>query len=71
MYQAITAEKPLIPKKTSNRAAIIRNIKLILLSFHDRFLNLSENIGISAIINQENSRIIMIRKNTCVGLEVI
>ena len=41
------AAKLLIPRNIRRGMQIIRNIKLILLSFHDRFLNFSENIGIS------------------------
>lgn len=36
------AAKLLIPRNIRRGMQIIRNIKLILLSFHDRFLNFSE-----------------------------
>ena len=39
------AAKLLIPRSRRRGMQIIRNIKLILLSFHDRFLNFKENIG--------------------------
>lgn len=54
------AEKPLIPRKRSNGAQTIRKIKLILLSFHDKFLNFKANIGNSATSNNEK---IIIRSN--------
>ena len=48
------AAKLLIPRNMRRGMQIIRNIKLILLSFHDRFLNFSENIGISDTSSPEN-----------------
>ena len=47
------AAKLLIPRSRRRGMQIIRNIKLILLSFHDRFLNFKENIGISDTNNKE------------------
>ena len=44
----MTAENPLMPKNTSNGMQTMMKIQLIWLSFHVRFLNFSENIGISA-----------------------
>ncbi len=41
-------------RNTRRGMQIIRNIKLILLSFHERFLNFSENIGISDTNSHEN-----------------
>ena len=41
------AAKLAISRNTRKGMQIIRNIKLILLSFHERFLNFRENIGIS------------------------
>ena len=43
-----------IPKNISVGIHTIKNMKLILLSFQDRFLNFKENIGISETSNQEN-----------------
>ena len=50
------AAKLLIPRNIRRGMQIIRNIKLILLSFHDRFLNFSENIGISDTSSPENKQ---------------
>ena len=47
MYHTITAAKPLTFKKTRSGMQTIRKMKLILLSFHERFLNFNENMGIS------------------------
>jgi hypothetical protein len=47
------AEKLQIPKKMRNGMQTSRKMKLVLLSFHDRFLNLSENIGISDTSSHE------------------
>ncbi len=55
IYQTMIAAKPQFPKKIRNGMHIIRNMKLILLSFHERFLNFSENIGISDTNSHENS----------------
>ena len=49
------AAKLLIPKKTRNGIHTIKKMKLTLLSFQDKFLNLRENIGISDISNHEKS----------------
>lgn len=54
MYQTMMAAKPLMPKKSSNGTQTSKKIKLTLLSFHDRFLNFNENIGISATNSQAN-----------------
>lgn len=54
IYHTITAENPLIPRKISKGIQTIRNIKLTLLSFQERFLNFNENIGISDTNNHEN-----------------
>ena len=48
IYHTITAENPLIPKNSNSGMQTIRNMKLILLSFQERFLNFRENMGISA-----------------------
>ena len=48
------AAKLLIPKKTRNGIHTIKKMKLILLSFYDRFLNFKENIGISDTSSPEN-----------------
>ena len=48
------AAKLLIPKKMRKGMHTIKNVKLVLLSFHDRFLNFKENMGISATNNHEN-----------------
>lgn len=48
------AAKLLIPRNTRKGMHTIKNVKLILLSFHDRFLNFKENMGISATNNHEN-----------------
>ena len=48
------AAKLLIPKKTRNGIHTIKKMKLILFVFHERFLNFSENIGISDTSNHEN-----------------
>ncbi len=53
IYQAMIAANPLMPRKINNGAQTIRKMKLILLSFHDKFLNFSENMGISAMSNHE------------------
>ena len=45
MYHTITAAKPLTFKKTRSGMQTIRKMKLILLSFHERFLNFNENMG--------------------------
>ena len=42
MYHTITAAKPLTFKKTRSGMQTIRKMKLILLSFHERFLNFNE-----------------------------
>ena len=47
------AAKLHIPKKTRNGMQTIRKMKLILLLFHDKFLNFKENIGISDTNNPE------------------
>ena len=54
IYHTITAENPLIPRNSSNGMQTIRNMKLTLLSFQERFLNFRENMGISATSNHEN-----------------
>ena len=61
IYHTITAENPLIPRNSSNGMQIIRNMKLTLLSFQERFLNFRENMGISATSNHEKSITIIIR----------
>lgn len=48
------AAKPVIPKNARKGMQTIRNMKLILLSFHERFLNFRENISISDTSNPEN-----------------
>ena len=48
------AAKLAISRNTRKGMQIIRNIKLILLSFHERFLNFRENIGISDTNSHEN-----------------
>jgi len=48
------AAKLLILKKMRNGIHTIRKMKLILLVLHERFLNFSENIGISDTSNHEN-----------------
>lgn len=48
------AAKLLIPRNTRKGMHTIKNVKLVLLSFHDRFLNFKENMGISATNNHEN-----------------
>ena len=48
------AAKLLIPRNIRRGMQIIRNIKLMLLSFHERFLNFRENIGISDTNSHEN-----------------
>ena len=48
------AAKLLIPKKTRNGIHTIKKMKLILFVFHERFLNFSENIGISDTSSPEN-----------------
>ena len=53
IYQTITAERPFSRRMIRIMAATIRNMKRTLLSAHFRFLNLSENIGISLVISQE------------------
>ena len=53
IYHTIIAEKLQIPKKMRNGMQTSRKMKLVLLSFHDRFLNLSENIGISDTSSHE------------------
>lgn len=52
----IMAAKLLIPKKTMSGMQTKRNKKRILFSFHERFLNFSENIGISATNNHDVSK---------------
>lgn len=61
------AAKLLIPRNIRRGMQIIRNIKLILLSFHDRFLNFSENIGISDTSSPENNpeKVILQRQYLC------
>ena len=54
MYQTITAAKPAIFSVISRMALIMTNIKAILLSFQERFLNFNENIGISETNSHEN-----------------
>lgn len=54
IYQTIMAEKLQIPMKRRRGIQIIRKMKQVLLSFHDRFLNFKENIGISETRSQEN-----------------
>lgn len=54
MYHTITAAKPLTFKKTRSGMQTIRKMKLILLSFHERFLNFNENMGISDTSSHEN-----------------
>ena len=53
IYHTIIAAKLQIPKKMRNGMQTSRKMKLVLLSFHDRFLNLSENIGISDTSSHE------------------
>ena len=48
------AAKLLIPNKIRKGMQMIRKIKLTLLSFHDRFLNFRENMGISDTNSHEN-----------------
>ena len=54
IYQTIMVEKLQIPMKRRRGIQIIRKMKQVLLSFHDRFLNFKENIGISETRSQEN-----------------
>ena len=54
IYHTTMAAKLLIPRNTRKGMHTIKNVKLILLSFHDRFLNFKENMGISATNNHEN-----------------
>ena len=54
MYHTITAAKPLTFKKIRSGMQTIRKMKLTLLSFHERFLNFNENIGISDTSSHEN-----------------
>lgn len=54
IYQTIMAEKLQIPMKRRRGMQTIRKMKQVLLSFHDRFLNFKENIGISETRSQEN-----------------
>ena len=55
IYHKMIAANPLMPKKTNKGIHTIKKIKLTLLSFQDKFLNLRENIGISDISNHEKS----------------
>ena len=48
------AEKLQTPIKRRRGMQTIRKTKLTLLSFHDKFLNFKENIGISETSSQEN-----------------
>ena len=50
------AAKLLIPKKMRNGIHTIKKMKLILLVLHERFLNFSENIGISDTSNHVTSQ---------------
>lgn len=55
IYHTMMAAKPLIPKKISMGMQTIRKRKLTLLSLQDKFLNLSENMGISDTNSPEKS----------------
>lgn len=48
------AENPPTCRNTSKGIQVSKKMKTILLSFHERFLNFKENIGISETNNQEN-----------------
>ena len=52
MYQTMMTAKLQTPKKSIGMQTN-RNVKLILLSLHDRFLNFSENIGSSDTSSHE------------------
>ena len=52
-YHTMIAAKLLIFKKRIRGMHTSRKMKLILLSFHVRFLNLSENIGMSETNNHD------------------
>ena len=61
IYHKMIAANPLTPKKINKGIHTIKKIKLILLSFQDKLLNLRENMGISDTNSHEkgmtNSRI--------------
>ena len=59
------AAKLLIPKKMRNGIHTIKKMKLILLVLHERFLNFSENIGISDTNSKEviNAKITVTNTN--------
>lgn len=50
------AAKLLIPKNTSKGMHTIKKMKLVLFSFHDKFLNFNENMGISETKSQEKKQ---------------
>ena len=54
MYHTITAAKPLTFKKQEVGCRQSGKMKLILLSFHERFLNFNENMGVSDTSSHEN-----------------
>ena len=56
IYHTMMAAKALICNIARSGMQTIRKIKLVLLSFHERFLNFKENIGISETNNQENTQ---------------
>ena len=55
-YHTMMAANPLIWKIAKRGIHTNRNVKLTLLSFQERFLNFSENMGISEINSQENKQ---------------
>ena len=57
MYHTIIIAKLQIPVKIRAGRHTIKKMKLILLSFHERFLNFKENIGISDTSNHEKTQI--------------
>ena len=59
------AAKLLIPKKMRNGIHTIKKMKLILFVLHERFLNFSENIGISDTNSKEviNAKITVTNTN--------
>ena len=55
IYHKMIAANPLMPKKTNKGMHTIKKIKLTLLSFQDKLLNLRENMGISDTNSHEKS----------------